>query len=386
MTSSDLHQPGPRPEPAYGAQGAHGSGYPGPYDADEEAPVTRRSITLGVSLLGTALLAAGALVLPAPYAMRSPGPTEDTLGSQGGTPLIQVEGAPTYDSTGELRLTTVSVAGGPGFPMTAGQVIQGWVDPQRSVVPVESVFPEETTEEEQQELSQAEMLSSQEAATAAALTELGFDVPATLRVAAIEPGSGSEGKVEADDVVRTFQGEPVSTYADLIADLAETTPGSDVVVGVQRDGSNQDLTITTGQGDGRAVLGLYIDPEYDFPVDVTIQIDDIGGPSAGMMFALGIIDRMTQEDEADGAVIAGTGTIDVSGEVGPIGGIEQKMYGALRDGAAWFLAPAGNCDSVVGNVPDGLQVVKVATLSEARDAVTAIGAGQGDTLPTCTQQ
>ncbi|MCF4123509.1 PDZ domain-containing protein [Antribacter sp. KLBMP9083] len=348
--------------------------------------MTRRSITLGVSLLVTALLAAGALVLPAPYAMRSPGPTEDTLGSQGGTPLIQIEGAPTYDSTGELRLTTVSVAGGPGFEMTAGQVIQGWLDPQRSVVPVESVFPEETTKEEQQELSQAEMLSSQEAATAAALTELGYDVPATLRVAAIEPGSGSEGKVEADDVVRTFQGEPVSTYAGLIADLAETTPGSDVVVGVQRDGSDQDLRITTGQGDGRAVLGLYIDPEYDFPVDVTIQIDDIGGPSAGTMFALGIIDRMTREDEANGAVIAGTGTIDVSGEVGPIGGIEQKMYGAVRDGAAWFLAPASNCESVVGNVPEGLRVVKVANLGEARDAVTAIGAGQGDTLPTCTQQ
>lgn len=368
MTSSDLHQPGPD-------QYEH--------DAFDEAPVTRRSITLGVSLLTTALLAALALVLPAPYAMRSPGPTENTLGAQGDTPLIQIEGAESFDSTGELRLTTVSVAGGPGFPMSAGQVIQGWLDPQRSVVPVEAVFPQQTTKEEQREVSQAEMESSQEAATAAALTELGFEVPATLRVAGVEPGSGSEGKVEEGDVVVSFEGEAIGTYAELIDGLVATEPGSDVVLGVERDGTVRELTITTGKGDGRAVLGLFIDAEYDFPVDVTIQIDDVGGPSAGLMFALGIVDKLTPEDEVAGQVIAGTGTIDVNGAVGPIGGIEQKMFGALRDGADWFLAPAGNCPEVAGNEPEGLRVVKVGTLAEARDAMTAIGADRADALPTC---
>jgi PDZ domain-containing protein len=141
--------------------------------------------------------------------------------------------------------------------------------------------------------------------------------------------------------------------------------------------------VTTGQGDGRALLGILIDPQYDFPVDVTIQIEDIGGPSAGTMFALGIIDLMTEADELDGAVVAGTGTMDVDGRVGPIGGIEQKMYGALRDGAQWFLAPAGNCAEVVGHEPDGLEVVRVATLDEARTAMEAIGAGEGEDLPRC---
>ncbi|WP_369371198.1 PDZ domain-containing protein [Promicromonospora sp. Populi] len=355
---------------------------PSPFEDIEVVvePVTRRTVTLGISLLATAVLAAVALVVPTPYAMRSPGPTEDTLERN----LIQIEGARTYESTGELRLTTVSVLGGPGYPMMSGQVIQGWLDPQRSVLPVEAIFPEATTEEQQQEASQAEMVSSQESATAAALTELGYDVPAVLDVAGTEPSSGAEGVLNEGDVIVSFQGEPVGTYADLIDGLAQTEPGAVVTLGVQRGEDTVDVDITTSGNGERAVLGVFIDPNYDFPVDVSIEIENIGGPSAGTMFALGIIDKLTSEDEANGEVIAGTGTMSPEGTVGPIGGIEQKLYGALRDGATWFLAPADNCDQVVGNVPDGLSVVRVATLAEARDAVEAIGRGDGADLPTCS--
>lgn len=383
VTSSDLENPTPP-----------GRAFPGgdaPEDvsarfAGDAPPVTRRTVTLGVTLLLTAALAALALVLPVPYAVRAPGPTENTLGEQNDTPLIEIDGAETYDSTGELRLTTVSVAGGPGYPVSAGQVVQAWLDPTRSVVPVEAVFPEETSAEEQQEVSQAEMISSQESATAAALTELGEDVPATLEVAGAEPGTGADGVVAEGDVIVSFQGSPVATYAELIDGLAETEPGADVVLGVRRDGGARDLTITTAgvEGSDRAVMGVYIDPQYEFPIDVSIQIEDIGGPSAGMMFALGIIDKLTPEDEANGVVIAGTGTMSPEGLVGPIGGIEQKLYGALRDDATWFLAPAGNCADVVGNVPEGLRVVRVETLRDAREAMEAIGAGEGDGLSSCS--
>lgn len=355
---------------------------PSPFEdlRPESAPITRRTVTLGVSLLVTAVLAALALVVPTPYAMRSPGPTENTLQRD----LIQVEGARTYESTGELRLTTVSVLGGPGYPLLAGQVIQGWLDPRRSVLPVEAIFPVATSQEQQQELSQAEMVSSQESATAAALTELGYDVPVVLDVAGTEPGSGAEGKLDEGDVIAEFQGAPVGTYADLIDGLARTEPGDTVTLGVQRGKRDLEVDVVTS-GDGtRAVLGVFIDPQYDFPVDVAIEIENIGGPSAGTMFALGIIDKLTPEDEAAGQVIAGTGTMSPEGTVGPIGGIEQKLYGAVRDGAGWFLAPADNCDQVVGNVPDGLNVVRVATLAEARDAVEQIGRGAGGELPTCT--
>ncbi|MFI6426270.1 PDZ domain-containing protein [Promicromonospora sp. NPDC050880] len=361
-------QPTPQPEPA-------------PFEdlPPEVAPVTRRTVTLGVSLLATAVLAAVALVLPTPYAMRSPGPTEDTLAKG----LIEIEGARTYESSGKLLLTTVSVLGGPGYPVMSGQVIQGWLDPRRSVLPVEAIFPEATTKEEQREVSQAEMVSSQESATAAALTELGYDVPAVLDVAGTEEGSGAAGKLQEGDVITRFQGEPVGTYADLITGLAETEAGSTVTLGVRRGERTMDVDVTTSGNGQRAVLGVYIDPRYDFPVDVSIQIEDIGGPSAGTMFALGIIDRLTAEDEANGHIIAGTGTMSPEGTVGPIGGIEQKLYGAVRDRADWFLAPADNCDQVVGNVPDGLHVVKVSTLAEARDAVEQIGRGHGADLPTC---
>ncbi|MCP2264991.1 PDZ domain-containing protein [Promicromonospora thailandica] len=355
---------------------------PAPFEdlPPEAAPITRRTMTLGVSMLVTAILAALALVVPTPYAMRSPGPTEDTLAQD----LIQIEGARTYESTGELRLTTVSVLGGPGYPMTAGQVIQGWLDPRRSVLPVEAIFPETTTQEEQQEVSQAEMVSSQESATAAALTELNYDVPAVLDVAGTEEGSGAAGLLEEGDVITEFQGEPVGTYADLIDGLAATEPGDTVTLGVRRGDRTLDVDITTTGNGERAVLGVFIDPRYDFPVDVSIEIENIGGPSAGTMFALGIIDKLTAEDEANGQVIAGTGTMSPEGTVGPIGGIEQKLYGAVRDGATWFLAPADNCDQVVGNVPDGLHVARVSTLAEARAAVEQIGRGHGADLPTCS--
>ncbi|NKY07928.1 PDZ domain-containing protein [Cellulomonas hominis] len=337
-------------------------------------------------MLLTAVLLVVLLLMPVPYAVNSPGPTLDTLGSHDDQQLITIEGAETYASTGELRLTTVSTTGGPGYPSSVLGVLAGWVSGSRLVLPVENVFPQDATQEQLDQQNEAQMTSSQENATVAALEELGYTVPVTLTVHDAVEGSGAEGVVEPGDVLVAFDGTPLTSYGQLIDLLDATEPGSTVTLGVQRDGAATDLEVVTAareDGDG-SQLGVYIDPTFDPPVDVTIQIDRIGGSSAGTMFALGIIDKMTPEDEADGEVIAGTGTMDLNGAVGPIGGIRQKMAGALRDGATWFLAPADNCDEVVGHVPDGLDVVKVSTLHEAREAVEAIGAGETGDLPTCT--
>ncbi|KAB8288113.1 PDZ/DHR/GLGF domain containing protein [Bifidobacterium avesanii] len=121
-------------------------------------------------------------------------------------------------------------------------------------------------------------------------------------------------------------------------------------------------------------------------VTVSMHVDDIGGPSAGMMYALGVIDKLTEAQETGGLTVAGTGTIDADGKVGAIGGIQLKMIAAKRDGASWFLAPKDNCSSVVGHVPAGLTDVAVSTLGEAYDALTAIGEGRGGDLPRCTAQ
>ncbi|GCE78444.1 YlbL family protein [Cellulomonas biazotea] len=350
----------------------------------EPRPLTPRAITLTAALLGSVSLLAVLVVVPTPYAVNSPGPTRDVLGEHDGTPLIQVSGAPTYDSTGELRLTTVSSTGGPGYPSSILGVLSGWLRSSSVVLPVEQVYPPDVSQEQIDESNQAEMVSSQEDATVAALTELGYEVPATLMVAGTVPGTDADGKLEENDVIVAIDGQALPDYQTLVDVLADVAPGQTVTLTVRRHGQSVDVPVVTSEREGGgAQIGVLIDPTFDMPVDVTISIDDIGGPSAGTMFALGIIDKLTPEDEADGVTIAGTGTMDVTGAVGPIGGIRQKLAGALRDGAGWFLAPEANCDEVVGHVPDGLRVVRVGTLHEAREAMVAIGAGEADDLPTC---
>lgn len=342
-------------------------------------------MTLSISMLVSAALLAVVAVLPTPYAVSGPGPTEDVLGEVDGKPLISIDGAPTYDSTGELRLTTVSATGGPGYPSSALRVLRGWFSPWSVVQPREVLFPDaDRTQEEIDQENSAQMVSSQETASVAALDELGYEVPATLVVAGTVDGSGADGKFEDGDVLLAVDGTALPDYQSLITTMDGVKPGDDVTVTVRRQGEEVDVVVPTTKGDdGRAQMGVYIDPDFDMPVDITIDAGRIGGPSAGTMFALGIIDLLTPQDEAAGEVIAGTGTIDVQGVVGPIGGIRQKLAGAARDGAEWFLAPAANCAEVVGHVPDGLRVVRVETLHEAYEDVVAIGAGKADDLPTC---
>jgi Lon-like protease len=139
------------------------------------------------------------------------------------------------------------------------------------------------------------------------------------------------------------------------------------------------------EGDQPApIVGIIVGGEYDFPVDVAIQLENVGGPSAGMMFALGIIDKLTPGELNGGEQVAGTGTIAGDGTVGPIGGIRQKLYGAKDAGATWFLAPTSNCDEVSGHIPDGLSVFSVDTLDDALAALEVIAdGGDTSTLPTC---
>jgi PDZ domain-containing protein len=267
-------------------------------------------------------------------------------------------------------------------------VLFSWLSPRRAVLPVESVFPVGITREQQQQQSAAQMVSSQEAATAAALNELGFDIPVTMSVAGFPENSIADGILQLGDVLIELNGLPQHSFSGLLATLTDITPGEVATLTIRREGEIIEVPLETGvatnaDGSTRAALGVLMSSEFDFPIDVEIQIENIGGPSAGSMFALAIIDRLTETDELQGVPIAGTGAINADGQILPIGGIPQKMHGALRDGAQWFLAPLSNCDEVVGSVPRGLNVVAVSTLHEALAAVTAIGAGEGQSLPTC---
>ncbi|MFH5824035.1 PDZ domain-containing protein [Georgenia sp. AZ-5] len=396
-----------------GRDGTRGTATAGPGDhpgatdpdlsePDDETPlVSRRSVTLVVSGAALALLLLVMMLVPLPYAVQRPGPTVNTLAEVEGEPLISVEGAETYPAgDGELRLTTVSVSGGPGYPVTAVDVLEGWVSRSDVVVPREAVFPEGTTRESLDAESGAQMTSSQTNATVAALEELGYEVPMVLTVGGTAPGSGAEGLLLPGDVVRSIHPEggsrtEVQSFSDLSGVLATTPPGTTVGIGVLRGGEDVTVDVATmappvpepaleGQEPPEgSVLGVVLEPDVELPVQVSFDIENIGGPSAGTMFALGIIDTLTPGEMTGGEQIAGTGTMNLAGEVGAIGGIQQKLIGARRDGAEWFLAPSDNCDEVVGHVPDGLRVVSVSTLGQARDAVEAIGTGDGGELPTC---
>jgi PDZ domain-containing protein len=331
------------------------------------------------------LIASLTALLPVKYAVLHPGPVLNTLGKVDGKPLIAISGHATYPTTGELDLTTVSVGGGPDRSITLMQVIGSWLDRTSAVVPQEEVFPPGQTHQQSVTQNTLEMASSQESATAAALSTLGIPVPTTLAVAGVEPSAPAATVLKNGDVIRVVNGNAITDLEQLRTVLETAKPGDEVQVQVERKGKTVNLTTRTivSDADGRTVLGVFIDPTFNFPFTVKIQIEDIGGPSAGMMFALGIIDTLTPGDLTGGEPIAGTGTIDADGTVGPIGGIRQKLVGARNAGAQYFLAPAKNCDEVRKHIPDGLRVIKVATLSQSRSAVVAIAAHRATGLATC---
>jgi Lon-like protease len=345
--------------------------------------MSRRALTLTVAGFLVVLLSAVAALLPVPYVALSPGPTTNTLGAVGNSALIRIEGHPTYAATGHLDLTTVSVLGGPRQRMDLVTALRGWVDNKVAVVPEQQVYPKGETAKQVEQESAAEMKDSQENATTAALRELGIPVTTRVVVDRVSSGSPATGKLRAGDVLVAVDDQPAEGGARLRQLITRHKPGEQVTLTVQRAGRRVDERITTAAAkDGRAIVGVLTRDEADYPFKVAISLKDVGGPSAGLMFALGVVDKLTPGSLSGGKYIAGTGTIDDSGKVGPIGGIPQKMAGARRAGATVFLAPAGNCAEAVKTVPAGLRLVKVDSLQSAVDALDAIREGKGK-VPAC---
>lgn len=335
------------------------------------------------SVVGTVLFATA----PSPYVVERPGPVFDTLGEVDGAdgepvPLIEIPDETTYPTSGRLDLLTVYVTGSRENPLTWLEVAQAWFDPSRTVLPIDVVYPDGQTEQESDDESAEAMVMSQEDAVAAALTELDIAYGSVLTVAGVIDDLPADGVLEADDEILTAGGRPVQSVDEL---KAEFGVGVEVELGIRRGGIERTVVVTpvASEDDGLPVIGIYVGSVYDFPIEVLIQLENVGGPSAGMMFALGIYDKMTPGELTGGEHIAGTGTIGGGGEVGAIGGIVQKMYGARDAGADWFLAPASNCAEVVGHIPAGLEVFSVADLDDAIEAVEAIAADDVADLARC---
>ncbi|MCQ1955112.1 PDZ domain-containing protein [Arthrobacter sp. zg-Y826] len=375
--------PAPQPDGSYSVYPYQGLGAGRPAPAKRSA--RSRAMIASGALAG--VLGAAGLLLPAQYVVESPGPTFNTLGSAGDAKIIEIEGRQSYPTEGELDLTTVYVSGGPSTNISIFQAVGGWANNDDVVYPTEFLYAPGTTSDEVDEENAAAMTSSQESAVAAALTQLDIGFTQELTVAAVVEGSPAEGVLQTGDTVVAVGDTRIDGIESLRAVLNDGG-GSPAEITVRRDGQEITESVTPRQSDsGTYQLGIELATSFEFPFEVSIgeTLERVGGPSAGMMFALGIVDRLTPEPLTGGKHFAGTGTIDAAGNVGPIGGIRQKLIGASDAGAEYFLAPADNCGEVVGHIPEGLEVVRVSTLDEAIQAVEKLAAGgKAADLPQCT--
>ena len=361
-------------------------------DRAEPSSRSRRRLRAGWTLLTVGIVGALALsFIPSPYVIERPGPVFDTLGEvsvEGETvPLISIPGEETFPTEGTLSMLTVNVVGNRETRPNWFEVITSWGNPSRAVLPLDEVFPPGQSVEQSNEQSAVDMQNSQKDAIAASLIELGYPLEATLTVAGFSPDSPSDGILMEGDEILSVNGEDPLDVTQLRAIIADNGTESPVTVEISRSGAAETVKVTPREnpdGDGNPIVGITVGADYDFPFEVKIQLEKVGGPSAGMMFALGIIDTLTSGFIQGGEDVAGTGTVNQAGEVGQIGGIRQKLIGADRSGADWFLAPADNCDEVTGHVPDGMTVFSVDTLDDALAALDAIRTGSDtDALEQC---
>lgn len=347
----------------------------------------------GATLIVAAVIGTAAFTMvPVPYVFEAPGPVYDTLDSVEDAdgvdhPLIAIEGIDTYPTAGSLSLLTVSLYGSRENRPTWLDIIEAWIRPDYAVVPIDAVFPEGVTTEDSIQSAQYSMESSKREAVAAALDSQGIAYESYLRVEDTREGFPADGAFEVGDIFVSVNGEPARNSSVISKLIAEAGVGNIAECVVLRNGVETSVSVEVVESDPESkipVVGVIVSSHYEFPFEVTIELENVGGPSAGMMFALGIIDMITPGYLNGGDNVAGTGTITANGEVGPIGGIVQKMYGARNAGAEWFLAPADNCDEVRGSIPDGLTVFRVATLDEALTALNALEADSDlSVLPTC---
>lgn len=340
--------------------------------------VTRRTWTLVFSsVLVLALGLLGAFV-KVPYVALGPGPVYDTLGKVGDTPVVEIGGENTFPTGGKLSMTTVSLNDG----MTLLSAFGLWVSGNYALAPREELFPPDKTKQEIDQENTKAFQDSQSSAEIAALRYLKY--PVKVLATKIEDSSGLKGIVEPGDRIIAVNGKPVASAAEVRAALENTKPGDQVDVRYQHNTDPEKTArVPLGKSADRpyGVLGVTSAERPDVPFQIKIALKDVGGPSAGLMFALSIVDKLTPGELNGGQSIAGTGEIDADGKVGAIGGIPFKMIAARDQGATTFLVPEGNCAEARQRTPDGLKLIKVGSLSEAVGALEKLRNNQP--TPAC---
>ncbi len=350
--------------------------------------MTRRTATLSLAAVLLVVLLALALLRPVPFVTLSPGPTRNTLGSFEGHQIVQISGHKVYPTKGALDLTTVRVTK-PTANVSLVDAISAWFDPHREVLPRDVIYPPDQSAAQSEALNAEEMQTSQQSAIVAALHELGIPTPSTVVVSAITQGAPALGHLKAGDQIVTVNGTDVTTPEDVGKALQQTPPGGTATFVVKRAGKTVTVKSPTkadSTDPQRTIVGISVGNGYDLPFNINVDVgQSIGGPSAGTVFALAIYDKLTPGALTGGASIAGTGEISVDGEVGSIGGIQQKIAGAEASGASIFLVPSANCAEALGAdvSPDDIQLVKITTLHDAVTSLESLAADPSAPVPAC---
>jgi Lon-like protease len=333
--------------------------------------VNHRTRTVAAAGLLAVTLGVLGVTLQVPLVALGPGPTYDTLGDVDGKPVVAVDGLQVFPTSGHLNMTTVSVTD----RITLFNALGFWAAGDRRLVPRDQVFAPGKTEEQVEQENADAFAASEANAEIAALTKLA--VPTRVVVGDLVPQSPAAGKLEAGDELVTVAGRAVDTPIAVQEALQQTKPGQSVSVTYRRGAEQHDVDVVLGSSPDRPQGLLGVRPGIEPRIgDIKISLGQVGGPSAGLMFALAVIDKLTPGELTGGRFVAGTGTISQDGKVGPIGGIPFKMIAARQAGATTFLVPADNCAEAAANTPDGLQLVRVATLSDATGALDALRANQ----------
>ncbi|MCW2851094.1 MAG: lon2 [Nocardioides sp.] len=338
------------------------------------------------------VLLALAAFLPLDYVTYRPGYTVDVLAETDGSEIIQVDGHKTYRDDGELRMTTVLVSlpkdddgrCASGCRKNLYDLMGAWVDGDDAVYPYDAVYDDEETQESNDREGAVAMVTSQDAAVAVAMRELGLKVSKAVEVSFVEKGMPAEGKLLVRDILLEVNGEKLTDAQQIYDAVQGTEPGESVDLKIRRDRTELDVQVKPRSVDGRKLIGITPGNGFVFPFDVRVDIDpDIGGPSAGLMFSLAIYDTLTPGSLTGGKVVAGTGEIAPDGKVGAIGGIPQKIAGAREDGAQLFLVPPDNCKEALSADPGDMRLVRATTMHEALGAIEDWVADPDADLPSC---
>lgn len=329
-----------------------------------------------------------AYLVPVPYVTMRPGPAFDTLGTFDGKPMFTFgEGVKTYPTSGSLDFTTVSVTRA-DTNVSLVDAVSAYFNGDVAVVPKSLVYPDNQSAKQSTQQSAAQLDGSKDSSRVAALRAAGYEVVGQPQISAVVADGAAASALKIGDVVTKVDGTTVASADATVAAISTKKPGESVALTVERDGKPQTVTIVTRPDASDPTvprIGVSLGTKYTFPIEINNNVGrEVGGPSAGTMFALAIYDKLTPGKLTGGKKIAGTGEISSTGVVGPIGGVRQKMRGAANAGASIFLVPAANCAEAIDGDDDGLNLVKITKLDDAISSLEALAKDPDAKVPTCS--